>query len=531
MAEEQHNIWPKRITVDKRIVKILSQSTYDSFPNAVKEIIMNSYDADASEVRLNVDTQNELITIDDNGKGMSETEFGFFLRIAGRKREKGTKTAAGRYIVGQFGVGFLASFPFFKNYEIETTKKGSEKVVYASIPSYKYFSDDKIIDVGDIKIQGYVKSEPSKKGLQHTKVKLSGFTVLAKEFFNPEHLEGARRYSIVGFDGIKKLEWRLSEELPVEYDDERFNCLANAYSPNLSFKVFFNDKQLKRKTFGQTILEVNGKELTFENLSYKDEEIEVDENKFMQFGNIKFQYFILTDRKSVHPYEARFYKRRNLNIGVGKRESFGLGSEMGGARSRAHWLTGEVHILEGLNDLINVARDDFAFSQYYEELKNFLRKQLSHHSNNLEEEAEYEREKHDQKIKNIAFLEPEETPKEKDKSGAQSSLEDVGLASSPKEKPVTISRSVQKKIDIKGISYIAKSGEWNYQKEFFPACKIEGNTVIINKSYPLFYGIKHTDVFVKLHLLLLTNYLEGVLNDDGYTKIMAEVLEFYQDYI
>ena len=78
--------WPKKITVDKRIITILSGSTYNNFPKALKEIISNSYDADASEVKITVDIKGETITVEDNGLGMSESDFDFYLRIAGKTR-------------------------------------------------------------------------------------------------------------------------------------------------------------------------------------------------------------------------------------------------------------------------------------------------------------------------------------------------------------------------------------------------------------------------------------------------------------
>src|SRR5258708_6775613 len=153
--KETEAIWPKNITVDKRIVKILSESTYENFPTALKEIVTNSYDADASEVHISIDLKNEIVTIEDNGKGMSEEEFDFFLRIAGMKREREKNTtASGRFAVGKFGVGFLSIFPYFKNYDIESTKKGLDKILISNIPCYKYFSSGQLLEVSEIPING-----------------------------------------------------------------------------------------------------------------------------------------------------------------------------------------------------------------------------------------------------------------------------------------------------------------------------------------------------------------------------------------
>lgn len=542
MSEENKNIWPKHITVDKRIVRILSQSTYETFPNAIKEIITNSYDADATEVKVNIDQSNETIIVEDNGKGMSESELEFFLRIAGRKREKGTTTASGRNIIGQFGVGFLASFPFFKNYEIETTKQGSTNIVEASIPSHKYFTDEKIVDIGDIKINGHVYSDPNKKKKHYTKIKLNGFTSMTKEFFNPQSKEEASRYSIQSWDGLEKIKWSLTEDLPIQYQDERFNKLTKIYSPNLSFRVFLNGRELLRETHADILLEANGKSLPFDNNSYTKEELVIDENEVLNFGNIKFQYFILTNKESIHPYEARFFKERNLNAGVGKRSAFGLGEEMGGGRSRLHWLTGEVLYLNGLNELINVSRDDFAFSQDYEDLKAFLRRKLRKHSTYLEKEAAFERQLNEKKIKNVSFLKSSDKKEEPDTEGQEKTNNetptvkkdlpiDEKKTSTSKNGDKNYTQKKEKKIELKDKEYVARSDEWDYKSSFFPACKIKDGVILINKKYPLFKQVKHTDVFIKLHLLILLNYMDGVLDDSGYEKMMDQIIDIYDEYL
>jgi hypothetical protein len=212
----------------------------------------------------------------------------------------------------------------------------------------------------------------------------------------------------------------------------------------------------------------------------------------------------LTNKTAVHPYEARGLKIRNLNAGVGNRESFGLGTEIKGGRSRLQWLTGEILVLEGLNDLISVSRDKFYYDPDYEEFRDFFVKKLSHHSNQLEEEADYFREESDSKIKNLSLLDDE-----KDE----------------------ISSKISKHIVLKEKDYTVKVSKWDYKRDFFPACKIENNKIIINKNYPLFKGIKHTDVFVKFHLLILGNLKDGSLNKNAYKKIIDEMIAIYKDYI
>ncbi len=479
--------WPKNIKVDKRIVKILSESTYENLPNALKEIIINSYDADATRVDIRIDLSNEHIVVEDNGTGMNEEEFSFYLRIAGRKREKMHKTRSGRMIIAQFGVGFLSSFPFFKNYYIESKKANSEEVVFAEVPCYRYFAGGKLLDVSEIDIHGGTKRIIDSTERQYTKITLSGFTKLSKAFFYPKYSYKTRRYSVQSYTSMEKLRWRLSEDLPIQYEKpkEKTNIsnIFRYYSPNLPFSVWLNEKEIRRKVYGKIFLDS----------SMEDAE---------EIGSIRFKYFIATNKVSVHPYEARYLKMRNLNVGVGERETFGLGTEVGGARSRLHWLTGEVHVLEGLNEQISVSRSGFNYSEDYEKLKEFFIRKLAHFSNKLEKESEF-----------IRFI-------KQDVSGKQiknlKMLEDLGSKIIKYHENREIEVSVDK---------------WATLNSEYPAAKLENQRLILNKAYPLFRGTKYTDVFIKIHYILLSNVENGTLSRDTYLSLLKDIMEIYRDYL
>ncbi len=101
------------LTVDKNIVEILSRSTYQrNFAYALREMVSNAYDADATRVSITIDRKANSLTIQDNGTGMTRDEFSYYLRIAGKKRGKLITTKFRRKRIGQFGVGFLSVFPF-----------------------------------------------------------------------------------------------------------------------------------------------------------------------------------------------------------------------------------------------------------------------------------------------------------------------------------------------------------------------------------------------------------------------------------
>ncbi len=526
---DRKDIWPKKITVDKRIVSVLSQSTYDNFPRALKELITNSYDADAKTVHITINLEKETVIILDTGRGMNDEDFEFYLRIAGKTRKKEDNTTpSGRQIIGQFGVGFLSIFPFFKNYKIESKKTSSSSVLFANIPLFKYFSNDnRLIDISSILIDGGMKAESSEKGYQsYTKITLTGFNDLTKSFFFPKIKEEFDKSRVETYQGIDKLKWVLSDDLPIEFRDEKFTSLFDGTSP-LPFDVFVNKDKLYREIYGTELLETH-------------------KGEYKQIGKIKFQYCIVTPRKSVKPYKARFLKIRNLNVGVGEeREHFG--SAVGATRSRIHWLSGEVHIIEGMNELIKVARDGFNYNTDYEELKSFFNARLNYFSNRLEKGSELVKEikqtGREFRVSNVKLLTPEVLKQKirkfeeegfKIKSSQPDSRKKVQISEEQREIniPANIS-SFEKHILINRKRYNITADIWDYEDEgeIFPACRIEEKRITINSSYPLFSGKKYTDMFVKLHLMLLIDFQEGIITKKIYSHFMNEILDYYSDYL
>lgn len=475
--------WPKSISVDKRIVRILSESTYESFPSALREIIVNSYDADAETVRLTVDYPRREILIEDDGSGMSEEEFDHYLRIAGQRRTDRRKSGSGRSIVGQFGVGFLSVFPFFDEYQIETKKRDSEWLTGAVIPCREYFDVHRTINIDQIRISGGTKRVPSETLKGFTRIRLKGFTALTTAFFKVDVDRKIRRNSIQKMKPLDRIAWKLAEDLPLDYAEKQMSDLVKEYSPNLPFKVFVNGEPLIREIYGKDI---------------------IDRGK-LSFGKLRGHYFIATSRKSVTPFEARGLKIRNLNVGIGERELFGIGAETGGARSHLHWLTGEVLISEGMNDHIQASRTGFHYDEDYERLKGFLEGRLRKMSGQLSREAELQTFKTERsKIKNLRLL---------------------------KETRGKIADEVEKTLTVAGKTYTTKAANWNVAGNDFPACRVEGKTLLINSDYPLFQSTKYTDLFIKLHLLLLAGLKDGTLDSKRYKALNAQVLKFFADYI
>lgn len=103
-------------TVDTHLLRELGELLVGRDSTAVVELVKNSYDADATVVRLHAsnlgDQQLAELTVEDNGNGMTLDRFTTaFLRIAGRDKEGGLRTSPrySRRYTGQKGIGRLAS--------------------------------------------------------------------------------------------------------------------------------------------------------------------------------------------------------------------------------------------------------------------------------------------------------------------------------------------------------------------------------------------------------------------------------------
>ncbi len=130
-----NNTFDGQITVASRIVDYLSSGLYESPAAGLKELINNSYDADATTVDVFVKPDADHIIVADDGHGMNRWEFErHFERISESfKREHSELTERGRRKIGKIGIGFIAANELCNVMEIFSTKEGSTELLHVSI--------------------------------------------------------------------------------------------------------------------------------------------------------------------------------------------------------------------------------------------------------------------------------------------------------------------------------------------------------------------------------------------------------------
>ncbi len=134
-------------SVDSALLKELGERLIGRPFVALAELVKNSYDADATWVRLNFDEYQDKIVIGDNGNGMLLTEFqDFWMRVGSiHKRELKRSPLYKRLMTGSKGVGRLAVQFLSSDFRLETTSRRS--------PNQKLVAEvkwDEAVKAGDL---------------------------------------------------------------------------------------------------------------------------------------------------------------------------------------------------------------------------------------------------------------------------------------------------------------------------------------------------------------------------------------------
>src|SRR5207253_5195945 len=107
--------------VDPGIIRELS-GIYKPFVKAFKELLSNSFDADAKAIAVYVKDDLTAIEVIDDGNGMTPYEFrDSFARLGGSTAWlRGGKSPGGRPRIGYKGIGFLAVARYCSALHVET---------------------------------------------------------------------------------------------------------------------------------------------------------------------------------------------------------------------------------------------------------------------------------------------------------------------------------------------------------------------------------------------------------------------------
>ena len=124
-----------KFEISLSVLNHLGRNLYRSFATVLGEAISNSWDADAENVYIFIDKDENGFVIKDDGIGMDSDDFqNKFLRIGYSKREVGgSSSQEGRPFIGRKGIGKLALLSCAERITVISKKSGSEEYVGGTI--------------------------------------------------------------------------------------------------------------------------------------------------------------------------------------------------------------------------------------------------------------------------------------------------------------------------------------------------------------------------------------------------------------
>jgi len=159
-SEKTSDFVATTLRTDERVIARVTDGIYRRPGSALRELISNAYDADATRVVIKTDAPRfERIIVEDNGHGMSpEVLAHMLLHIGGSaKRSVGGQslgvTAAnspyhspgGRRLIGKIGIGLFSVSQLTHSFQVITKVKGDRFRTVATIV-LKQYADDEVVE-------------------------------------------------------------------------------------------------------------------------------------------------------------------------------------------------------------------------------------------------------------------------------------------------------------------------------------------------------------------------------------------------
>jgi len=133
---------PYEMSLSLNVLNHLGLNLYSNVPAVLSEAVANAWDADAEEVEVTINPDEELIGIKDNGHGMSREDVNQrYLHVGYQRRDdpdRGTRTKKhNRPVMGRKGIGKLSLFSIARTVEVYTAKDGEENAFRMDVSEIK----------------------------------------------------------------------------------------------------------------------------------------------------------------------------------------------------------------------------------------------------------------------------------------------------------------------------------------------------------------------------------------------------------
>lgn len=399
--------------VAAQIVQHLSKGIYSNPANCIKELINNSFDADATRVIIRAKPEFDTFSITDDGEGMNYLDFdNKFLWISrSDKRDAGLFTKNGRPLIGKIGIGFVAVSEICNKMTIVSTKEAEDFKFQAEIDFSKFKESitqkREFYELSEVRLVNL----PEEKDVHYTIILLEELSQDFKELLQDKDVIEAgikvRSFDGQSFENImnqvagQQLNlwkdiaeyWRLvlgiANIVPVGYFEQGPIRVENEKNKE-TFKEQLQDIEEIKKSIDKFdfTVDFDGALLKKPILLPTEKDIALDEGKFDIYtfeeefcdfsdkSKLKFKGYIYGQNHQILPPQMRGLIVRVKNAAIGEIDPDFWGYPHP-EKLFIPWVFAEVYVDEGLEEAMNINRSSFVVTHpHYRKLRNYIHKKL-----------------------------------------------------------------------------------------------------------------------------------------------------------
>ncbi len=388
----------ENIRVSSKILGHISAGIYRSPAGAIKELVSNAFDADATRVEITTNWPSfDIITCRDNGCGMAKKDFKKIMTGGIGDSNKRVATNGGvndltnlqRPIIGWLGIGMLGIAQICHEFKVISHHRESKTAFRASVRLVDFLrekisrvSPDEIskhpIDVGEFIVEE-IEYNQDKAGtcviawdmrsafIRKFRETLGENPVPLPSKFSAFLKEIHRSRSVKNLSDYWQMVWELTLACPIPYA-RAFDW--NKIEVNYELQEWLNHLQKSLNAYQFEIV-VDGlslrkphqyplgapqtpkQEITNGKLFFVSEDGEVYGQPLKLSG-----YIYLQNSRAVEPMELRGLLVRIRNIAIGTYDAT-LFKFPKVPTPRFNWVSGEIYVEEGLEFALNIDRDSF----------------------------------------------------------------------------------------------------------------------------------------------------------------------------
>ncbi len=385
------------ITVAEKIIADISSGIYRTPAAALKELVANAYDADATHVEIVTDAPRfAQLVIRDDGEGMTIERFlKVFEHIGGswkRIEYKDERTPLhGRKVIGRIGIGLLAVAQLGQRFYVASSVKGSSSRFIAEVDLRPFHRDDaalhrlgggdRTVDIGNVKYADQLQEDADtqytvitvpdpKAGLVselHNRLRDTigapatySVSQPAPDFRSIVELACRSHRADIALDAYHLMLWELGLICPVRYFDDG--------------PIDSSDRPVE-KLGACTFQRIDDFELTVDDMSIRRPLLFPSPNAIAYGGpdpiaypitfdedvagrRLQFSGYIYVQKPRIDPGELQGVQVRVRGVGIGGFDRSWLGYPLNEGLKFGQ-LVGEVYVGAGLESALNIDRASF----------------------------------------------------------------------------------------------------------------------------------------------------------------------------